>query len=378
MSSNRIETGTRPDLLSLDRDAAERALAEHFTARRQPGYRARQALAWLFERDAAGFVEMTDLPSAERAALDEAFEFTAPELARVERSTDGTVKHLWRMMDGELVESVLIPAERRLTLCISSQAGCAMACVFCATGWSGYRRQLSTGEIVSQYRGARRWAAEHGMGPITNVVFMGMGEPLMNRKAVMPALTLLNGAYGMGARRITVSTVGVVPGILELAARPEQFRLAVSLHAPNHELRERLVPIEKKYPLPVLFDALRRFEEAGGRRITFEYVMIDGINDSPRLAEELVERVRGFPSHVNLIPYNPVPGTGWRPTPPARLREFARVLEARGIAVTVREPRGRDIAAACGQLRAEHELAPPKPFLALTRRTPTPASGPTT
>lgn len=376
MSLDRTETGTRPDVLSLDRDAVERLLAEHFAARRQPRYRVRQALAWLYERDAAAFSEMTDLPAAERAALEEAFGFTAPELARAAQSEDGTVKHLWRLADGELVESVLIPADRRLTLCISSQAGCAMACVFCATGWSGYRRQLTTGEIVSQYRGARRWAAEHGMGPITNVVFMGMGEPLMNRRAVMSALTLLNAAYGLGARRITISTVGVVPGILELAERPEQFRLAVSLHAPNHELRERLVPIEKKYPLPVLFDALRRFEEAGGRRITFEYVMIDGINDSPGLATELAELVRPFPSHVNLIPYNPVPGTGWRPTPPARLREFVRALESRGIPVTVREPRGRDIAAACGQLRAEYALVPPKPFVALTRRAPaaTPAT----
>lgn len=376
MSLDRTETGTRPDVLSLDRDAVERLLAEHFAARRQPRYRVRQALAWLYERDAAAFSEMTDLPAAERAALEEAFGFTAPELARAAQSEDGTVKHLWRLADGEFVESVLIPADRRLTLCISSQAGCAMACVFCATGWSGYRRQLTTGEIVSQYRGARRWAAEHGMGPITNVVFMGMGEPLMNRRAVMSALTLLNAAYGLGARRITISTVGVVPGILELAERPEQFRLAVSLHAPNHELRERLVPIEKKYPLPVLFDALRRFEEAGGRRITFEYVMIDGINDSPGLATELAELVRPFPSHVNLIPYNPVPGTGWRPTPPARLREFVRVLESRGIPVTVREPRGRDIAAACGQLRAEYALVPPKPFVALTRRAPaaTPAT----
>src|SRR5690606_11405924 len=155
---------------------------------------------------------------------------------------------------------------------------------------------LTAGEIVSQYRGARRWAREHGLGAITNVVFMGMGEPLMNRKGVFPALTLLNGAYGLGARRITLSTVGVVPGILELAERPEQFRLAVSLHAPDHELRQQLVPIEKKYPLPDLMDALRRFEAAGGRRITFEYVMIDGLNDAPGHAHALAALVREFPS----------------------------------------------------------------------------------
>jgi 23S rRNA (adenine2503-C2)-methyltransferase len=325
-------------------------------------------LAWLHQRDALSFAEMTDLPAAEREALAASFRLPAPACAREAKSSDGTVKHLWQLEDGELVESVLIPSEERLTLCISSQAGCAMACVFCATGWSGYRRQLTPGEIVSQFRGARRRAREAGWGEVSNIVFMGMGEPLMNREAVMAALSLLNGPYGFGARRITVSTVGIVPGIVELAERPEQFRLAVSLHAPNHELRERIVPIEKKYPLPELLDALRRFEEAGGRRITFEYVMIDGVNDALPLAHELARVVGEFESHVNLIPYNPIPGNDWRPTPQARLTAFARVLEDAGVPVSVRTPRGRDIAAACGQLAAEHELKPPKPFLALQMR----------
>src|SRR5690606_14937194 len=244
------EKAPEPSLLDLSAAEAAARLGEHFAARGQPRYRVAQASAWLHERDAATFDEMTDLPAAERAALAARFRLGAPALAHAARSSDGTVKHLWRLEDGELIESVLIPSGNRLTLCISSQAGCAMACVFCATGWSGYRRQLTPGEIVGQFRGARRWAAEHGLGPITNVVFMGMGEPLANRRAVMPALTLLNTVYGLGARRITVSTVGIVPGIMELAARPEQFRLAVSLHAPNHELRKKLVPVEKKYPLP--------------------------------------------------------------------------------------------------------------------------------
>jgi 23S rRNA (adenine2503-C2)-methyltransferase len=322
-------------------------------------------MAWLHERDALAFDELTDLPQAERHALAGSFRLCAPEAARVERSADGTVKHLWRLADGELVESVLIPSPDRLTLCISSQAGCAMACVFCATGWSGYRRQLTTGEIVAQFRGARRYAGEHGLGAISNVVFMGMGEPLMNRKAVLPSLTLLNQAYGMGARRITVSTVGVLPGIIELAARPEQFRLALSLHAPNHELRAQLVPLEKKYPLPQLLESLRAFEAAGGRRITFEYVLIDGINDAPEQALELAELVREFQSHVNLIPFNPIPGTDWKPTPPDRQRAFAAILETHGVPATIRSPRGRDIAAACGQLRAEHATRPPKPYLSL-------------
>lgn len=368
------------DLLNLLPEEAGARLRDHVASRGQPAYRAKQVLAWLHERDAMSFAEMTDLPERERAALAEAFVLAAPALAREEKSTDGTVKHLWRMADGELVESVLIPAaDGRVTLCISSQAGCAMACTFCATGWSGYRRQLTAGEIVSQFRGARRSLREAGRGEVSNVVFMGMGEPLMNRGAVMIALSLLNGAYGLGARRVTVSTVGIVPGILELAARPEQFRLAVSLHAPNSELRRQIVPIERKYPLPTLLGALREFEAAGGRRITFEYVMIQGINDALSLAHELAALVGEFQAHVNLIPYNPIPGNDWRPSSPTRLREFAAILEERRIPVTVRTPRGRDIAAACGQLAAEHTLKPPKPFLELQgvgRRVTAPPANP--
>lgn len=356
---------TKIDLLSLLPEEAEAALATHFAAQGERRFRVGQTLAWMYQRDALSFDEMTDLPVGARRDLADAFRLTAPAPERVERSSDGTAKHLWRMSDGELVESVLIPSHDRLTLCMSSQAGCAMACVFCATGWSGYRRQLTTGEIVAQYRGARRWAQEHDLGPITNVVFMGMGEPLMNRSAVMPALTLLNHAYGLGARRITVSTVGIVPGILELAQRPEQFRLAISLHAPTEELREKLIPIEKKHPLPQLMESLDRFEQAGGRRITFEYVMIAGVNDELEHARQLAQLVKRFQAHVNLIPYNPIPGPEWRPSPPERLRAFAELLESSGVPATVRSPRGRDIAAACGQLRAEHATKPPKPYLTL-------------
>jgi 23S rRNA (adenine2503-C2)-methyltransferase len=358
----------RSDLLELTKEDAEAALRAHFEARAQPRYRLGQALAWLYERDAMSFDEFTDLPAGERVALADAFRLSTPATARADVSSDGTVKHLWRLDDGELIEAVLIPSRDRLTLCMSSQAGCAMACTFCATGWSGYRRQLTAGEIVSQYRGARRWAVEHDMGAITNVVFMGMGEPLMNPKAVFPALTLLNGAYGLGARRVTISTVGVVPGILELAKRPEQFRLAVSLHAPNHELRQTLIPIEKKYPLPTLMDALRQFEQAGGRRITFEYVMIDGINDAPEHARELALLVREFPAHVNLIPYNPIPGPEWQPSTREALERFAGILEQSGVPATIRTPRGRDIAAACGQLRADHATTAPRGFVELVGR----------
>ncbi|MGD8278731.1 MAG: 23S rRNA (adenine(2503)-C(2))-methyltransferase RlmN [Gemmatimonadota bacterium] len=352
-----------PDLIDLPRDDVEALLRDHFAARSQPAYRVRQTLAWIYERDAVSFAGMSDLPAAERDALAAAFRLCAPALAVPTRSSDGTAKQLWRLDDGELIESVLIPAGDRVTLCISSQAGCAMACVFCATGWSGYRRQLTAGEIVAQFRGARRWLAENGTGTIRNIVFMGMGEPLANAPAVFRALTLLNHAYRFGARRITVSTVGIVPAILELADRPEQFRLAVSLHAPESGLRAKLIPIEKKYPLPALLDALRTFDAAGGRRITFEYVMIDGVNDGMQQARQLTALVREFGAHVNLIPYNPIPGPGWRASSPDRLRAFAGVLEAGGVAATIREPRGRDIAAACGQLRAEHATRAPRPYL---------------
>jgi len=348
-----ITAVSRPDLLGCSPEEAARALADHFAARGQPAYRVRQVLAWLYEKLAFSFVGMTDLPRAEREALAEAFSLSAPETAKLSRSVDGTTKHLWKLADGELIESVLIPPRERLTLCISSQAGGAMACTFCATGWMGYQRQLTAGEIVAQYRGAQVWALENGYGPITNIVFMGMGEPLMNPRAVFPALELLNQAYGVGARRITVSTVGIVPGILRMAEMPQQYRLAVSLHAPTHELRQQLIPVEKKYPLPRLMEALRAFDEAGGKRITFEYVMIDGVNDGLAEADALAELVREFKAFVNLIPFNPIPANDWRPTPPDRLAAFAQRLARRGVTAHVREPRGRDIAAACGQLKAE-------------------------
>lgn len=343
----------KQDMLGMLPEDAERALAAHMASRGQPAYRSGQVSAWLYERLASSFDEMTDLPKAEREALADAFGFARLEPVKVSRSEDGTAKHLWKLGDGELIESVLIPTSKRLTLCISSQAGCAMACTFCATGWMGYQRQLTAAEIVGQYRGARVWAAEQGYGDITNIVFMGMGEPLMNRKAVFPALTLLNRGYGVGARRITVSTVGIVPGVLEMAEMPEQYRLAVSLHAPNTELRERLIPVERKYPLPELMGALRAFDEAGGKRITFEYVMIDGVNDSVALATELAALIGEFNAFVNLIPFNPIPGTDWHPSPPQRIAAFAAQLERRGISAFVRQPRGSDIAAACGQLKAE-------------------------
>ncbi len=341
----------RPDLLSFTPDELDAALGEHFASRDQPPYRATQVRTWIYQRLARSIQEMSDLPSAEREALSKAFRIDEPTADAVQRSSDGTVKHLWRLADGGLVESVLIPTDRRLTLCISSQVGCAMGCTFCATGWGGFERQLTPGEITGQYRASRRWAEEHDYGPISNIVYMGMGEPLANREAIHPSLTILNHGYGVGARRITVSTVGLVPGILELAERPEQFRLALSLHAPSSDLRRELIPLERRHPLPEILAALERFDVGGGKRITFEYTMIDGVNDGPDLIEPLASlamRVRAF---VNLIPFNPIPYQAWGPSRPSRIREFEEGLAARGVSVAVRETRGRDIDAACGQLR---------------------------
>jgi 23S rRNA (adenine2503-C2)-methyltransferase len=348
----------RVDLLALPPDALRRVLVEHFRARGQPAYRSSQVARWIFESPSSSLDAMSDLPRAERAALAAAFAVREPEAATVAKSRDRTVKHVWRFPDGELVESVLIPTDERLTLCISSQAGCAMGCTFCATGWGGFRRQLSAGEIVSQYRASRRWAEANGYGAITNIVYMGMGEPLANRAAVHDSLTILNSGYGVGARRITVSTVGHVPGIIELAERQEQFRLALSLHAPTSELRQELIPLEKRYPLPQVLEALERFDRAGGKRITFEYTMIAGINDALDLIDPLADLATRVGAFVNLIPFNPIPYQDWRPSPPARIRAYALGLERRGVTAAVRESRGRDIDAACGQLRA-HALAQP-------------------
>ena len=347
---------SRPNLFGLPPDPLQEALEAHFGERGQPSYRARQVLDWVFGSDGTPDADaISNLPVAERRALGRAFRLDEPVPDAVSESQDGTAKHLWRLRCGDVVESVLIPARGRLTLCISSQAGCALACRFCATGWSGFRRQLSAAEIVGQYRASARWAREHGRGPVTNVVFMGMGEPLVNRPNVFPALSILNAGYGIGARRITVSTVGVVPGILAMAEREEQFRLALSLHAPVSSLRAELVPLEKRYPLRQVMEALDVFARRGGRRITFEYTMIHDVNDALDLAPPLAALARRAGAFVNLIPFNPIPDVDWRPSPESRLRAFAAQLEAADVAVAVRRPRGREIDAACGQLRAARD-----------------------
>jgi 23S rRNA (adenine2503-C2)-methyltransferase len=293
---------------------------------------------------------MTELPATLRAALDERFALPVLELATQQQSEDGTRKFLYRLRDGQAIETVAIPDGNRMTLCVSSQAGCALQCAFCATGAMGFARQLTPHEIAGQ---VRELAMLDPPVRATNIVFMGMGEPLMNWPAVDKALSILNDpdGLGIGARHITVSTVGVLPGIEALAKRPEQFRLAISIHAPSDELRRRLMPINVKYPLADVIAAAARFE----RRVTFEYVMLEGVNDQVEHADMLAALAKQCGAFVNLIPLHPGGSLGFTPTSRTDIGSFARRLRARGVETAVRKSRGIDIAAACGQLRVENQ-----------------------
>lgn len=339
-----------PSILDLTPSAASEKLSAWAAVRELPAYRARQLLPRLWERPIGSWQEATDLPAPLRAELDREFPLARLALETVQHSADGTRKYLWRLHDGELIESVLIPSGTRRTLCISSQAGCALGCVFCATGRMGFRRNLSAFEIAGQVR--ELVLADPSDKP-SNIVFMGMGEPLLNWPAVDVALTILNdpAGFGIGARHITVSTVGIIPGMQALAARPEQFRLAISLHAPSSARRIELMPIEKKYHLDEVLRAAGAFK----KRITFEYVLIAGKNDTDRDADDLVALARRMGALVNLLPLHPGGAPGLTPTPPLAIRDFADRLRARGVEAVVRRSRGLDIAAACGQLRVETE-----------------------
>ena len=287
ISSPARTVDSRENLLDLDPDRAIARLSTWFAERGEPAYRATQLFARLWQRPVRTFDEISELPRALRAALAETFALPSLELAARQTSTDGTEKFLFRLHDGQLIETVAIPEDRRLTLCISSQAGCALQCAFCATGAMGFQRNLSPSEIAGQVRELRL------LDPplvATNIVFMGMGEPLMNWKAVDPTLSLLNDAraLGIGSRHITISTVGVLPGIIALSERPEQFRLAISIHAPSDELRKTLMPVNTKYPLRDVIEAAKSFD----RRVTFEYVMLGGVNDQPEHAAQLASLAR--------------------------------------------------------------------------------------
>ena len=336
------------DLLSLTPDAARAALGEWLGARGEPGYRLRQVLPRLWQRPVGTWAEATDLAVALRTALEEAFPLRRLALKAHQVSGDGTEKFLWTLDDGEAIESVLIPEGKRRTLCISSQAGCALGCVFCATGRMGFRRNLSVAEIAGQ---VRELTLAAGAPKPTNVVFMGMGEPLLNWDAVDPTLTILNhpDGFGIGARHITVSTVGILPSLTKLARRPEQFRLALSLHAPTATLRHELMPIEKKYKLPDVMEALKQFR----RRVTLEYVLIGGKNDSLENADQLAKLAQPLGALVNLLPLHPGGAPDLTPSGRAQMIAFERRLKARGVEAVLRRSRGLDISAACGQLRVE-------------------------
>jgi len=338
------------NLLGLDRAG----LSALFAQLGEKPFRARQILQWIHQRGVTDFELMTDLSRDLRTRLSALSEITAPRVIREQISEDGTIKWLLAMAGGSAVETVFIPEAQRGTLCISSQVGCMLNCTFCSTATQGFKRNLSSAEIIGQVfhsvnmlKGGR-----FGDRRITNVVFMGMGEPLLNLDAVQPALDILRDdlAYGLAARRVTVSTAGVLPGIDQLAEGVE-FALAVSLHAPDDELRSKLVPLNRKYPVNELIEACKRYVRGHSRRtVTFEYTMIDGLNDGRRQARGLVRLLNGLPCKINLIPFNPFPGTPFRPSSPEAIYEFQKVTRAAGIITTVRKTRGEDIDAACGQL----------------------------
>jgi 23S rRNA (adenine2503-C2)-methyltransferase len=338
----------KTNLLNLDPQAAAQTVRDFAVAQGERAYRGGQVVRRLWHTPVATFDEMTELPKEFRAALDEAFVIPRLEIASRQKSADGTEKFLFRLHDGQHIETVSIPEGDRLTFCVSSQAGCALRCAFCATGLMGFARNLETFEVAGQ---VRELALLDPPLVASNIVFMGMGEPLLNWPAVERVLTILNDAqgFGIGARHITVSTVGVLPGIQALAARPEQFRLAISIHAPSDALRHTLMPINTKYPLADVIAAAGEFD----RRVTFEYVMLGGVNDGPCEASELAALARECRAFVNLIPLHPGGAGNFTPTTTDGIRRFAGWLRREGVEVAIRKSRGMDIAAACGQLRAE-------------------------
>jgi 23S rRNA (adenine2503-C2)-methyltransferase len=361
----------RPGLSGLAPDE----LVAWFAERGEPGWRARQVADAVWGRSATSVEEIRTLPAGLRAAVEDAFRFDTVDDTELRLSDAGlTEKGLHRLSDGTLIESVLMhyPARgamrERHTLCISSQGGCAVGCPFCATGELGFGRDLETAEIVDQVRHAARRLDAAGQR-LTNVVFMGMGEPLLNLDRVLAAVDALNDPrrFGLGARHITVSTSGVVPGIRRLTALGPQFTLAVSLHAARDPLRDVLVPLNRRWPVAEVVEAAREHAAATGRRVTYEATMIEGINDTEVDAHAMAELLRGDHAHVNLIPMNPVAHTPWSASPDAVIERFAAILADAGVTATIRRNRGQEIGAACGQLAAER-AGEPAPAVVARRR----------
>ncbi len=342
----------RPELLSYGPDAIQPALKAWLAARGEPSYRVDQIVQAVYRRRVDGWKSVTPLAKGLRDELERAFRLPSITLAELRESADGTRKYLWTLVDGEAVESVMIPSARRDTFCVSSQAGCALACAFCATGMIGYKRNLTVGEIVDQVRHLQRDRELAGHG--ANLVFMGMGEPLLNWENLRVALELLvdERYFDIGARRITVSTVGLPDRIVALAEEFPQVRLAVSLHAARDEVRDEIVPINRRYPLRQLLAACRLWCESTGKRMTFEYLHLPGVNDRPADVAALGRAVEGLSVQVNLMRYNPVPGADFRrPTAAETLRFRDALRRATRVPVTIRRSRGLDIEGACGQLR---------------------------
>ena len=354
-------TARPADLANLERPALEEALV----ARGQQRFRAHQIFQWIYRHGVTAVSEMTDLPLALREQLAAEFALTTPELIHRERSIDGAEKFLLRLADGQRIESVFIPDTPSMTFCISTQVGCAMACAFCLTGKMGLTRNLTAGEIVGQVRVlADQLAMRHAR---FNIVLMGMGEPLHNYDETMKALRILADEHGfaMSPRRITLSTVGLLPALERLAREPVMPNLAISLHAPTDALRGELVPLNRKYGVSDIIEACKRFPLKRRHRITFEYVMLAGVNDSPADARRLAKLLAGVKSKVNLIPLNAAAGIPFERPADEAVDRFAAILAEHHLIVSVRKSRGRDIRAACGQLIVEGARKSPAQQLAV-------------
>ena len=339
----------KQDIKSMTLAEMEAALTEIG----EPSFRAKQVFTWL-HRGAASFDEMTNLSKSLRQKLDEIYYITVPvPVRRQESRQDGTRKYLWKLGDGNCVESVLMRYHHGNTVCISSEVGCAMGCAFCASTLGGLVRRLTPSEMLDQVLFTQ---LDSGL-PISNIVLMGIGEPLDNYDTVLRFLSLVNDPNGLniGMRHISLSTCGLVPRIQRLAVENLQLTLSVSLHAPDDETRSKIMPVNRAYNVETLLGACRQYFEKTGRRISFEYAMIDGVNDSPQAAELLLRRLRGMPAHVNLIPLNNVEESPLRPSPPAAVARFQKILNDGGVTATVRRTLGSDIDASCGQLRRKYE-----------------------
>ena len=343
-----------PELVGLSRDELAAALVEMG----EKPFRARQLWHWIYHRGATDFAAMTTLAKSLREVLTTHYVVGRPAVSRDQASLDGTRKWLLRFADGNEAETVHIPEEDRGAICVSSQVGCTLTCKFCHTGTQKLVRNLTAAEIVGQVMAARdafnEWPSPPDGRLISNIVLMGMGEPLFNYDNVAKALRIIMDGEGIAIskRRITLSTAGVVP-MIRRCGEELGVNLAISLHATNDAVRDEIMPINKKYPLAELFAALRAYPSSNARRITFEYVMLKGINDSPAEARALVKLVEGIPAKFNLIPFNPWPGSGYETSDPATVQQFSDLLFAAGYSAPVRSPRGRDILAACGQLRSD-------------------------